>query len=106
MFYTFIMIANGDGSYGYNVWTIRTLTIDDDGVEVTCSVIPQRGKAVNETRILDVMCKYKNLYFILPLNVYMDNTWLVLDVTSGSCAFCLGRHNKVLCYTCWHSLRE
>ena len=64
MLRTFTEINNGDGSYGYNVWTIRTLTIDDNGAEVTCSVTPKRGNAVHETRILYVMCKCNNYYSI------------------------------------------
>ena len=49
--------VNGDGSYKYTVKYTRTLTRQDDGIEVTCRVTPPRGKADTISKTITVQCK-------------------------------------------------
>ena len=52
---------NTDGSYAYQVQATKTLTQEDDGTAVICSVNPVRGAPVVEQKTLHIHSIYKLL---------------------------------------------
>ena len=52
---------NTDGSYAYQVQATKTLTLEDDGTAVICSVNPVRGAPVVERKTLHIRSMYKLL---------------------------------------------